>query len=96
MLYEHGDLLRFYYNVSGDAMRLGTSDWKARFHHFGTKPYTISAKKGKALKIGDMFRKRVHHPGLPARQLVGFPASDQQLTGVVIQDHLTVVLDRVR
>ncbi len=96
MLYDHGDLLRFHYQVGGDSLRIGTNDWKAAFHHFGTKPYTITAKKAKALKFGGMYRKRVNHPGLPTRQLVGFPASDRQLVGDVIEDHLTAVLNRVR
>ena len=96
ILYDHGDLLRFHYQVLGDSLRIGTNDWKAAFHHFGTKPYTITAKKAKALKFGGMFRKRINHPGLPARQLVGFPASDRQLVVDVIEDHLTAVLNRVR
>lgn len=96
MLYDHGDLLRFQYQVSGDTLRLGTNDGKAAFHHFGTKPYTITPKKAKALKFGGMMRKRVNHPGLPARALVGFPASDQKLVADVIEDHLTAVLNRVR
>jgi len=96
MLYDHGDLLRFQYQVEGETLRIGTADWKAVFHHFGTKPYTITPKKAKALKFGGMFRKRVNHPGLPARPLVGFPSSDQQLVSDVIEDHLTAVLHRVR
>lgn len=82
MLYDHGDLLRFQYQVDGETLRIGTADWKAVFHHYGTKPYTN--------------RKRVNHPGLPARPLVGFPPSDQQLVTDVIEDHLTAVLNRVR
>lgn len=35
-------------------------------------------------------------PRLPARQLIGFPASDQRLVAGVIEDHLTAVLNRVR
>lgn len=96
MLRDHGDLLRFHYQVEGDSLRLGTNDWKAVFHHFGTKPYTITPKKAKALKFGGMYRKRVNHPGLPARPLVGFPVTDQQLVTDVIEDHLTAVLNRVR
>jgi len=94
--------LQYFFNqpksdrLLGDSLRIGTNDWKAAFHHFGTKPYTITAKKAKALKFGGMFRKRINHPGLPARQLVGFPASDRQLVGDVIEDHLTAVLNRVR
>ncbi len=96
MLFDHGDLLRFHYQVDGDTLRIGTNDWKAVFHHFGTKPYTITPKKAKALKFGGMFRKRVNHPGLPSRQLVGFPPSDQQLVSDVIEDHLSAVLINVR
>lgn len=96
MLYENGDLLRFQYQVTEDELRVGTKDWKAAFHHFGTRPYTITAKKAKALKFGGMLRKRVHHPGLPARPLIGFPDSDRRLVVDVLDDHLTAVLKRVR
>ncbi|MEY2633602.1 MAG: hypothetical protein RIR00_2256 [Pseudomonadota bacterium] len=96
ILFDHGDLLRFHYQVDRDTMRLGTNDWKAAFHHFGTKPYTITPKKAKALKFAGLLRRRVHHPGLPARPLIGFPESDQQLVTDVIEDHLTAVLNRVR
>lgn len=96
MLYDHGDLLRFHAQVEGDALRLGTNDWKSAFHHFGTKPYTITPKRAKALRFAGMMRKRVHHPGLPARQLVGFPESDAQHTADVVHDHLLVVLMRSR
>ena len=37
MLYEHGDLLRFHYQVEGDSVYIGTNDWKGVFHHFGTR-----------------------------------------------------------
>lgn len=96
MLFDHGDLLRFYYQVEGDALVYRTNDWKAVFHHFGTKPYTITPTKAKALRFAGMMRKRVHHPGLPARPLVGFPASDEVMTADIAVDHLTVVLNRVR
>ena len=104
MLYAHGDMLEsFNYQVQGNSLRLGFSDQKAVWHHFGTgtfgprgSPYTISPKKAKALAFGGLVRKRVNHPGIPGRQLVGFPASDRQLTGELIRDHLTLVLNRVR
>lgn len=95
ILFEHGDLLRFHYQVSGDELMIGTNDWKASFHHFGTAPYTISPKTAKALHFAGLTVKRVHHPGLPARPLVGFPESDAQLTGSVIEDHLALVLNRL-
>lgn len=93
----------FNYQVQGAELMLGFSDQKAVWHHFGTgtfgpkgTAYTISPKKAKALAFGGLFRKRVIHPGIPARQLVGFPSSDQRLVADVIEDHLTAVLNRVR
>lgn len=104
LLYGHGDMLgSFNYQVQGDELKLSFSDRKAVWHHFGTgtfgprgTPYTISPKKAKALAFGGMFRRRVTHPGIPARLLTGFPASDQLLTIEVIDDHLKAVLNRVR
>lgn len=104
ILYNNGDMLgSFNYQVQGVELKLGFSDQKAVWHHFGTgtygpkgATYTISPKKAKALAFGGLFRKRVTHPGIPARQLVGFPSSDQRLVGDVIEDHLTAVLNRVR
>ncbi len=104
ILYDHGDMLgSFNYQVQGTELKLGFSDQKAVWHHFGTgtfgpkgTAYTISPKKAKALAFGGLFRKRVTHPGIPARQLVGFPSSDQRLAVDVIEDHLTAVLNRVR
>lgn len=68
----------------------------ADIHHSGSGPYVISPKKGKALKFGGLVRRRVHHPGLTPRPLVGFPESDQSLTAHVSVDHLMAVLKRVR
>lgn len=104
LLYEHGDMLgSFNYQVQGAELMLGFSDQKAVWHHFGTgtfgpkgAAYTITAKKAKALAFGGLCRKRVTHPGIPARQLVGFPTSDRQLVGDVITDHLALALNRVR
>ena len=104
ILYQHGDMLgSFNYQVQGAELKLGFSDQKAVWHHFGTgtfgpkgASYTISPKKAKALAFGGLCRKRVTHPGIPVRQLVGFPASDQTLVADVIEDHLTAVLYRVR
>ena len=104
ILYDHGDMLgSFNYQVQGTELKLGFSDQKAVWHHFGTgtygpkgAAYTITPKKAKALAFGGLLRKRVTHPGIPARQLVGFPSSDQRLVADVIEDHLTAVLNRVR
>lgn len=99
-LNKTGRMLRdFHYQVDGAGLVLGFSDgdgFKAKYHQDGTPPHVIVAKKAKALNIGGVFRKRVNHPGLPARRLVGFPESDQQLVADVLHDHLTAVLNQVR
>lgn len=92
-------LANFHYQVRGDNLRLGFDQgdgFKAIFHQDGSRAHVITAKKGKALKFGGLFRKRVNHPGLPARRLVGFPESDKQLVGDVTADHLTAVINRIR
>lgn len=96
MLYDHGDLLRFHYQVDSEGLHLSTTDWKAIFHHGGTKPYNIVPRRAKALHFAGITRKRVHHPGLPARPLVGWPQSDEDLTVDITTDHLTAVLARAR
>jgi len=96
MLYENGDLLRFQYQVQGDSVAIGTTDWKAIFHHNGTRPYVIRPKTAKALRFAGIMRKQVRHPGLPARPLVGFPDSDRRLTEDVVEDHLMAVLNASR
>jgi len=97
ILYQHGDMLgSFSYQIHGDELVLGFSDQKAKWHHKGTDPYTISPFKARALAFNGMYRKRVQHPGLPARKLIGFPDADRQLVVDVLEDHLTSVLKQVR
>ena len=100
ILNKSGDMLNsFNYQVDKDTLTLGFDGSRnaqlAIWHHEGTDPYTIEAKNGKALKFAGIIRKRVNHPGLPKRELVGFPISDQQLTTNVIEDHLLIVLKRI-
>ncbi|MDD2701847.1 MAG: phage virion morphogenesis protein [Sideroxydans sp.] len=100
-LNKSGRMLQsFNYQVGGDALRLGfdgsTESMRAAWHHSGTDPYTISPKKAKALKFGGMYRKRVNHPGLPKRELVGLPTSDRKLMADVAGDYLRVILNSVR
>lgn len=103
ILYRNGDLLRFYYQVMGHELHLGTNDQKAVWNHLGTgtfgpqgHPYVIKPVNKKALAFAGMVRKRVIHPGIPARSLVGYPESDEQLVEVVCMDHLTTALKSFR
>lgn len=93
-------LASFNYQVSRDTLILGfdgARDGKlAGFHHHGTDPYTIVPKHGAVLAFAGIVRKRVNHPGLPKRELVGFLESDKNLVENVMSDHLTRVLSRVR
>lgn len=92
-------LANFHYQVQADALRLGFDGgdgFPAIFHQDGSKAHVIAARRAKALAFGGMFRKRVNHPGLPIRRLIGFPDSDQQLAADVTADHLTLVLNSVR
>jgi len=63
---------------------------QARYHQFGTDPYEILAKPGKALswpglptrtnKAGQTVPgavKKVNHPGLPARPFIGLSEDDR-------------------
>ncbi|MBI5918982.1 MAG: phage virion morphogenesis protein [Nitrosomonadales bacterium] len=101
ILHASGDMLKsFHYRAVGNSVTLGFDGSResdlAAWHHSGTKPYEISPKKAKALSFAGLMVKRVHHPGLPARRLVGLPVSDRQLISEVTHDYLTVILNRVR
>lgn len=99
-LNKTGRMLRsLHYQVQGDVLKLGFDDgdgFKAKFHQDGSKPHEIRPKVAKALHFGGRFVRRVNHPGLPARTLLGFPLSDQSLVGDVVADHLDIVMKRIR
>ena len=95
ILYQYGDLLRFSYQVDGGQLRIGTTDYKAAWHHYGTGkygtgrgPYTIRPKTKKALAFGGGLFSKVTHPGVPARPLIGFPDSDQSIAARIVAEHL--------
>ncbi|PJK10942.1 phage virion morphogenesis protein [Lysobacteraceae bacterium NML08-0793] len=67
------------YASSGDdwAELTATTEY-ARWHQEGTQPYIIEPKEKKALNIpGVGPRKRVNHPGLPARPFMGVSDEDR-------------------
>ena len=93
-----GEMLQsFNYQVIDDTLRLGfdgaRNNQLAIWHHGGTEEYLIKPVNKKALYFGGRFAKKVKHPGLPERPLVGFPISDQELTTHVIEDHLLAVIN---
>ncbi|MGV3581876.1 MAG: phage virion morphogenesis protein [Methylophilus sp.] len=99
-LNKTGEMLQsLNYQVDKSALVIGFDGARnaqlAIWHHEGTEPYLIEPLNKKALKFGDRIVKRVNHPGLHSRQLLGFPASDQQLVAEVIEDHLLSVINNV-
>jgi len=92
-------LQSFNYQVDNNALLFGFDGARnaqlAYWHHSGTDPYVIKPMNGKALKFGDHIVKKVNHPGLPARELLGYPESDQRLVDDVANDYLLAVLNRV-
>jgi len=74
-----------------DWVEISAAAKQARWHQFGTDPYVILAKPGKALswlglptrtnKAGKTVPgavKKVNHPGLPARPFIGLSDDDRE------------------
>ena len=95
ILHDTGDMMRTLgYRIDGDVLKIGFSSRLAKYHHFGTKPYTIRPVKAKALLFADIYTKRVNHPGLPARPLLGMPETDREAIRKTVQEHLETLLRR--
>ena len=89
-------LANFHYQAAADSLRLGFDGgdgFPAKYHQDGSRPHT---QRNHMVEGFGAIKRRVNHPGLPIRRLVGFPASDQQLVADVTADHLTLVLKSVR
>lgn len=96
-LWRSGEMLRdMHYQVRGDTLHLGFEIDRAIWHHEGTKPYTISPRKAQALAFNGIAVRRVNHPGLPARPLIGFPDGDADLVSETCGHYLQIALERAR
>lgn len=97
-LLSSGEMLlkSYHYQVQNDTLHLGFDIDRALWHHDGTRPYTITPRKAKALSFGGIAVKRVHHPGIPARRLVGFPDTDQHAAADTVEDYLLQTLLQAR
>ena len=64
----------FVKKVESDRVDVGTEEKKAKWHHEGTKPFTIRPRAAKVLRFmttgGFVFTRAVDHPGLAARPLL--------------------------
>jgi phage virion morphogenesis protein len=82
----------FHMTIGDDEVAVGTSDPLAPYHEFGTRPYTITAKRKKMLKFqtvgGTVFAKQVRHPGLPQRKMLPTEDAIKPYVVAVIQKWL--------
>ncbi len=82
----------FVMKLSGKSVDVGSSDKKAPWHHFGTKPFTIRPKGNRTLRFfttaGVTFSKIVHHPGIPKRRLLPSKKLGTQLAQNVVNAFL--------
>ena len=61
-------------NFGDDYAEVGTNKAYAPVHQFGSRPYQIRPRNRKALAFGGITRKKVNHPGVPARPFLGLSA----------------------
>ena len=96
ILFNSGDMMRdFTYQVQGDSVVIGFRQTIAAYHHFGTgtngpkgSAYTILPKNKRALAFAGIVRKKVIHPGIPSRPLIGIPEGDVSLIRDVVAEHI--------
>ncbi len=105
-LIERGDLLNsIRYEAGSDYVQIiaGPSEYAA-VHQFGSDPYVILPKKGKALsfgprmslaggknkgkEVGSITRRKINHPGVPARPFLGLSTDDQATIIAAAQGYL--------
>jgi phage gpG-like protein len=68
--------------ISKDRVEVGTSHPLAPIHEFGTRPYWIFPRRARALRFVDsqgrwVYRRRVYHPGVPARPFLRLTQQDE-------------------
>ena len=62
-------------NFGDNYAEVGTNKAYAPVHQFGSDPYTIRPRHKQALAFGGgIIRKKVNHPGVPARPFLGLSA----------------------
>lgn len=86
------DTLRnsFTANADSKSVTVGTIIEYAPHHQFGTRPYIIRPKNKQALNIpGIGPRKKVNHPGLPARPFLMLQKHDMEKILRLIAKHTT-------
>lgn len=71
------------YETNGGSVFLGSDSPYAAYHHEGTQPYVIMPSNKLALHFmiggGMQFAKKVNHPGLVARPVLGVNPRNEQM-----------------
>lgn len=77
-------------NSGSDFVEIVAGARQARWHQEGTDPFVILPKAKQALSWpgGPGPRKKVNHPGLPARPFIGLSEADERYIGELAQAHL--------
>lgn len=80
------------YEASRREVVIGFADKKARWHQFGTRPYTIVPKNARMLRFmtpgGPAFASQVRHPGIPARPILGISQADEREILALVGEHV--------
>jgi phage gpG-like protein len=80
------------YTANAREAIVGFSDKKARWHQLGTNPYTIEPRRASLLRFmganGPVFARRVNHPGLLARPMLGISYNDEREILAIARDHV--------
>src|SRR5437867_6431093 len=90
------------YEVGQGSVTMFYASEKAKWHHFGTRPYTIRPKHRKGfLRFtvagkGIVYSRVVHHPGLPARPLLPSQILAERLATNVLTAYLEEVTRGIR
>lgn len=80
----------FTIDAGSDHVTVGTDVDYAPYLQFGTKPRIIRPNKAKALKISGIgFRKKVKHPGMPARPFLLIQDNDVQKIIQAIESYMS-------
>lgn len=88
-----GTMSRQIFPSSGrNFVELSATQRQARYHQFGTAPYTIEPRGDGplAFSVGGrkVFAKRVNHPGLPARPFLGVSDADAEAIDKLAGEYL--------
>lgn len=82
-----------------NTVTVGTNLSYAKYHHYGTDPYTIEPKSSRILAFvtadGMRFSKTVNHPGLPSRPLIPSEKLSKKIARETVEQIINEKLKRM-